>query len=375
MKRFRYDSILAADDICNLTTERDALLKHIKHKEKVVVYGPRNYGKTSLIKSVIIPEFRKSNKKSFVFFVDLMEVRSNKAIDLRMSKALESSLAESFPKKNLIESVIDTISALRPTIEFDPITSQPGITLNLDKDKNYDWWPEILKNIRDNFAKKYPCLLVFDEFQDLAAIDGVQGVIRNVLQEFSDIPMIIMGSKRHLLTKMFAIPDAPLFNFGIDLEFEPINYKEYWLYMQERFEQRDISISLEKSILLQNMLSRVPEPINMLCSELLNSLEKTEIDELDINNALKATLEGRKGRFQTLLSSLSESEEEVLVALQKYGPVQSLNGKDFLKKVNVSASGVRKVVAKLEDSGVLETNGSTYSLVDPLLAKFVDIYY
>ena len=195
-KRFRFDTILAAEDICNLNEERERLQAYIAQREKIVVYGPRNYGKTSLVKSVIIPEFEKKNKNSFVFFVDLMQVRNGKAVDLRMSKAFEASFAKSFPTKSLLESAKNIISSLRPSIEFDPITSQPSVSLNLAQDNDHDWWPDILANIRDGIAREYPCLLIFDEFQDLAFVDGAEGMIRNVLQEFTDVPIVIMVSKR-----------------------------------------------------------------------------------------------------------------------------------------------------------------------------------
>ena len=145
--------------------------------------------------------------------------------------------------------------------------------------------------------------------------------------------------------------------------------------MQERFDQKYIAIDLETSTLLQDMLLRVPEPINMVCSEILNSLQSTTVTQQDIVNALDLTLEGRRGRFQTLLSLLSESEEDLLVALQKHGPIKAITGKDFLKHVDLSASGVRKVAEKLENSGVIESTREGYKIVDPLLGCFIDRYY
>ena len=183
VKKFRYDTVLSADEICNLEDERDALLGHLQRRDKVIVYGPRNYGKTSLVKSVIIPEFRKQHKKSFVFFVDLMQVRNQAALDLRMSKAFEFAFAKSFPTKSLLENAKSILSSLRPTIDFDGMTGEPSVSLNLSTDRGHEWWAEILMNIRENLAKEYPCLLIFDEFQDLTFVDGAEGTIRNILQE------------------------------------------------------------------------------------------------------------------------------------------------------------------------------------------------
>ncbi len=55
MKRFIYDQLVTAENICNLTRERTAIGRHFVCRERVVVYAPRNFGKTSLLKNVVIP--------------------------------------------------------------------------------------------------------------------------------------------------------------------------------------------------------------------------------------------------------------------------------------------------------------------------------
>ena len=148
-------------------------------------------------------------------------------------------------------------------------------------------------------------------------------------RKFSETPIIVMGSKRHLLTKMFAVPEAPLFNFGVDLDFKPIEYKTYWAYMQERFEQKNITISLELSTELQDLLMRVPEPINMVCSHLLNDLEDVEISISDISEAIKITLEGRKSRFPDIAFNADRKRRRSFSCSAKKRASKVRNGKRF----------------------------------------------
>ena len=55
--KFKFDELLNTDEICNLKSEADFLRKAVSRNEKVVVYGRRNMGKTSLLKNVIAEEF------------------------------------------------------------------------------------------------------------------------------------------------------------------------------------------------------------------------------------------------------------------------------------------------------------------------------
>lgn len=91
--------------------------------------------------------------------------------------------------------------------------------------------PPTLRKILDelgNFASRAPLLLVLDEFQDVVDVPTAEAVFRGSLQTFPhQAPMVTMGSKKHLLTKMFARPKAPFHNWGEDLEIKPIPYGEY----------------------------------------------------------------------------------------------------------------------------------------------------
>jgi AAA+ ATPase superfamily predicted ATPase len=48
MKRFLFNTLLNEDEICNLASERKAIQKAVERGSKLVVYGRRNFGKTSL---------------------------------------------------------------------------------------------------------------------------------------------------------------------------------------------------------------------------------------------------------------------------------------------------------------------------------------
>ncbi|MBI3535021.1 MAG: hypothetical protein HY072_06000 [Deltaproteobacteria bacterium] len=122
-------------------------------------------------------------------------------------------------------------------------------------------------------------MIVLDEFQDVSFIPQALGLFRNSFQSFKNIPIILMGSKKQLLSDIFAKPSAPFAEFGIDIEFGDISYEEYWKYIQERFSQNELKISLQVAILWQDLLFRNSEAINRLGAYLVEHFQKTEITE------------------------------------------------------------------------------------------------
>lgn len=371
MKKFYYDILLDEENICNLNQEKTLLLKGIEAKKKLVVYGPRNCGKTSLVKNVIIPRFKHKHKDSFVLFCDLMEVKNLDAIDQRIQLSFQKSFSESFPKKKLIERAKEFLKNLRPQVQFDPISGQPSISLVSTTGEKSIPMSEIFETIKNEISTKVPTLIVLDEFQDISFVDQAQGLFRQSLQELKETPVVFMGSKKHLLSDIFAKPKAPLAFTGEDIEFGPIPYEEYHEYILERFAQRKITINCEDSKELQDTLYRAPESINIVCSQIYDHHKDTIVSAKEISLAIARVIEGRKSRYEEYLSNFSAKEEQVLVALAKQDFVLHPNGQDFLRLTSVSGRAIRQIFDKFMDKSIIEKSKQGYHVSDPLLYYFL----
>ena len=373
-KEFIFDTLLDESDICNLEKEKSLIISGIEEKKKLVIYGPRNYGKTSLIKNVIIKWFKNKYKKHFVIFVDLMEVDSIDAINQRIQYAFEDAFSKSFPIKNLLQSAQKIIGNLKPSLTIDPITSNPSLSIEISNNKTPSFLT-ILNEINSNISKEMNCLIVMDEFQDISLINQAQGLFRQALQEIKNLPVILMGSKEHMLSELFAVPKAPLANLGLDINFEPIDYEIYTEYIQERFSGENININLENSIYLQDLMQRIPEAINMLCYEIKRFYKSKNIDKIIIHEAIEKLLEVRSSRFLFSLSHYSEKEKELLLAIAQTGIVTHLNSTAFTKNLSSSISGINKMAKKFLNSGIIEKNSTGYQITDPLLKMYLIKFY
>ena len=209
MKKFIFDSLVDRENICDLERERRALRTAVNRGTKVVLYGPRNHGKTSVVRNIIIKDFRKKHRRGFVFFVDLLGVDDLESLAARLGSGLERCFAESFPVKNLLENAGRFLGSLRPEISVDAQTGIPSVSLKTGgapaSDAVQAIWDRIIAITRER-----PSLVVLDEFQDVAMVNQGPQVMRGGLEALEDVPAVVMGSKRHMLSDLFARPDAPL---------------------------------------------------------------------------------------------------------------------------------------------------------------------
>ncbi len=225
-----------------------------------------------------------------------------------------------------------------------------------------------------HLSKKAPVLLVFDEFQDVAGVTKAEAVFRSALQSIPhNVPVVIMGSKKHLLANIFSKPKAPLHNWGEDLEIGPLPYNEYCAYMNERFERFGLTISPSVSQILQEALHRNPEAINMVCRGIIESYrgKRKNIDESLIEPSLLRVVEKRGRRYEELFSQFSPSEQKILISLSKRPGVQQPQGKDFVASLGISAAAVRKAIHYLEDEAIIDKTAKGYRVSDPLLAHYL----
>lgn len=371
MLYFHYDVLLDEESICNRQEEKAVLKKAVREKEKVVVYGERNSGKTSLVKNVIVPYFQTLKKRSFVLFADLMEVKNISSIDQRIRSAFATAFAKSFPAKNLVKAIGSFLTGLKANITLDPLTGAPTLSLETQPNTSSPSFLKIFETLQRKISKDLPVLVVLDEFQDIAFVPEAQGLMRQIFQMLTNIPIILMGSKQHILSNIFAQPNAPLAGFGKDIEFHAIAYEDYHEYILERFKQRELKLDDKTSVNLQDLCLRNPEAINIVCAHLLEKFSQRTVTLDLIHQALKEAVDNRRSRFEMLLSQFSQKQESVLVALANFGIVHRPTASDFVNKTKVTPRSAQKILRHFADKGIITLTKKGYQINDPLLHHFL----
>lgn len=375
IKRFIYNTLVDRANICNLTNESDQLVKALQTSDKMVIYGKRDSGKTSLIKNRVIPDWLEKTPGGMAIYAELYGVKSIEDVAEKLTIYFNKAYQTTFTIRATLKATARTLGGLRPSFAISPDGSMEaslrGEAEGSPKVENFFKW--VVKLHKNGI----PVAIILDEFQDIAFAKGAEEILREELQNLDfDIPVIVLGSKQHLLAKIFQKPKAPFFNWGKRLEIRALPIDEYNAYILERF--RDHSITADSKTLenLQKTLLFNPEAINMFCSHIVHQFGDHRTDTVTLETPmiealLKEYVSSMGGEFETYLDSYTKNEAKVLTLIAKSGTLSNPLGKDTLGSLRLSASGMRKILGKLLDHADIYRESKGLVLSKPLLMHYL----
>lgn len=370
-KVFKYDVLINADDLCNRKMEQEDLLKRAKTRKRTIVFAPRRYGKTSLIKNVIGKSFFNLSRRHLVLSFDLMDVQSLESIAKRFHHGIGQSLSQRFPIKTLLRDVAQHLKGLSIQVETDPVSGQPSLSITV---KQREAKVEItgLMDVVKSLARKYPTMIILDEFHDIIFVPEAEAIFRHLLQELGGTSVFILGSKRHLLTLMFQDARAPLFHYGDETHLGPIPLKDWLIYFQERMAPKKIVMDEEELRWILTTLCDVPNAICEFGAWLVDNLSPgTGLTLGLIKQELDRMVENKQS-YAYLLQGATEKENEVMSALARGQYTIKPHSEAFLKSIRVSKSSVGKIIKQLLDRGLIEYElEKGYRISDPLLGHYL----
>ena len=319
------------------------------------------------MKNVAAARWLSENSGGFFLYADLYGVKEMHQLVARLSASFTDAFKKAFPVKTIFAEMLDMVKSLRPKTSVAPDGS---VELSFDSARTNEH--KFLADIFTQLAKLreggVKVLIVLDEFQEVHRIAEAEGLLRDCLQNLHQIPVILMGSKKHMLAKIFMAPSAPFFNWGTHLEFCHIPYDAFTDYMNERFTTIKRSIGIAESTELQNLMCRVPEAINRVCGKLMTNEAEGVITSEEIRKTIHLLIEERRSSAEEYLSTLSPMEERVLTLFGGQEAVLQPTSKKYAAALGVTPQSIRKIVGKLEDEAVLyrEIDGR-YTFADPLI--------
>ena len=119
---------------------------------------------------------------------------------------------------------------------------------------------------------------------------------------------------------------------------------------------------------------RIPEPINILCQQLIDTYNGYTITEEKMYKALYQLLENRESRYEAFLGLLSASEEKILICLAEADFIEKIQSRDFVNTTEYTPRTVGKIFKRLLEKGIIEKDTKQFRIADPLL-KFYLIRY
>ena len=339
-------------------------------RERIALFGPRQTGKTSLLREEVMPLLTKQG--TYPIYIECWADKTDPlgSINYSLQKALDNLFVEPAGLTRKLKTPVKKIGVVGASLEFgdDPSRRVPG--------SKYLQVDAILTRLLEETKKKV--VLIFDEFQAVAAgpdADAASAAIRAALTQASKrIGVIFSGSSEVMLLEAFARSKAPLYGFA-NPEPYPLLGEDFVAHVARQFKKatgRDFNQTRANRAFDQ--LGRQPEPfLNAVANAMANS--KWSIEEgLDamltpnVRNKWTVNWFGLSDLQRVALRIVFDGKRPTSAETVRYAAAQ-------LGEKRVQPSSVSRAVEALVSKGLVEAEitgqGRRYVLSDPVMVAWL----
>ncbi|MFH0947656.1 MAG: ATP-binding protein [Elusimicrobiota bacterium] len=365
---FVYGQEVFGEIFCNRTKEIKELVSDIISGQNVIVYSPRRYGKTSLIKEVL----KKAEKEGVVgIYVDLYAVLKEEDFVSIYAAAISKTLSGSMEK--IISNLKNIFKSLRPKIVINP---QGDTEIGVDLIKDTNMMIEDVGSAVKRYADKYKkqVVVVFDEFQQIGLLgtDKIEKRLRGIVQTHGrKVSYIFMGSKKHLIYDMFSNPNRPFYKIGRHYPIGKISSDKLTSFVVERFKSTGMNIPENIAKKIVDIAECHPYYVQHLGSSVWKLAEHKRIDEKTVEDALTLTLAEEKSAYSNIWDELSLNQKKVLKMLVESGQENKIYSIENLQKFNLTASVVQKTIKSLLLKELIDKSNGSYNINDVFFKQWL----
>jgi hypothetical protein len=340
----------------------------ILNGQDVVVFAPRRYGKSSLVWRVAQ---RLARDRVFVAQVDLMTTPTKEKLAEKLAKAIHDDIATPlFRAKERLR----VFSGLRiaPVVTVDAEDGSLGFSFSAGHTRDdIDATLERLFELpgRLGAERNRRVALVIDEFQEVVEIDPhLPKLMRAVFQEQPEVAHVYLGSKRHMMRRIFNDENEPFWRSAKPMELGVISPADFGPYIEARFRAID-PLVLGRVLAMTHGHPYATQELGYFLWEEAGG-RKAGLPELD--RAITSLLRSEHAHF-TLIWDHAAATQRVLLQALAAEPGRPYAG-EYRRRHNLPApSSVQRAVEALAgDELVGRDEDGNFRIVEPFLAEWIN---
>jgi hypothetical protein len=366
---FKYGPIALDDSFTDRDAEINELATDALNGQDVVVFAPRRFGKTSLVHRAAQ---RLTTETALVAEVDLWVTPTKEKLAARLAREIADILGISGKAKE-IARVFGSLR-IRPivTVEDDGSFGFSFAAGHSVTDVD-DTLERLLRMLGETAAsRKRPVVLILDEFQEIVEIDpGLTKLMRSVFQEQPEVAHIYLGSKRHLMERIFNDQNEPFWRSAKRIELGPIPADEFKPFVREGFRENDRDITDEVVDRVLEITGGHPYATQQLCYFLwAETPEGATADDERLESALSRLLVSEHTHFSDLWDRATGNQRILLSALaEEPGRPQT---RDYQTRHGLRGSSTtQKAVNALIQQELVTKHDGFVVISEPFLADWI----
>jgi len=371
---FTFGALALDEAFTNREAEIKELVSDMQNGQDVLVYAPRRYGKSSL---VLRAGQRASRKGVLVGYCDLMRTPTKERFAAALARTIYSDLESAAGQA--IERASRLFRGLRivPSMEVDPQDGSLRFVFHAGRRRaDIDDTIEGLLELPGRIAaeRERRAVLVFDEFQEILGLDPhFPKLMRAVFQEQPEVGHVYLGSKRHVLERIFDDANEPFWRSAKRLEIGTIEEAAFARFLRRRFDATEKGIDDAALNRVLEITGGHPYGTQELAYFLWELVPRGHFARPgDVEDALERALRSEHNHFAKLWDDAPYAQRLLILALAEE-PTRSLYAAEYAERRDLPTKpALQRAIGALVTKEIAgrERDG-TYRIIEPFLADWV----
>ena len=369
---FRYGALALDEAFTDREAEVEELLTDILNGQDVVVFAPRRYGKSSLVWRV---SQRAIAQDVLVAHVNLMTTPTTERFAEKLAETIHDDLASTLFRAR---ERLRVFSGLRitPIVTVDPTSGKLGFSFDAGRQpQDLDATLERLLELPGQLAAERgrKVALVLDEFQEIVDIDPeLPKLMRSVFELQPDVAHVYLGSKRHMLERIFNDENEPFWRSAKQIELGVIAPPLFRGYIESQFERTGKRIDPAVVDRVLDTTLGHPYATQELCYFVWGETAAREsAGDEQYDAALEKLLRSEHAHFGLIWEKAARAQRLVLRATARE-PGRPLMGEYRRRHGLPGPSSVQRALdALVKDELVARDASGEYQIAEPFLAEWL----
>lgn len=368
---FNFREVPVDAPFCDREKELEDLVGYARGRASVVLFSPRRYGKTSLVRRV---QKTLGDEGAVTVYADFFGVTS---VEEAASRFAKSVFAVIHGREKLWDAAVRIITSFRPVVRYDErgglsLGVEPAVARKAGEDLLDETFASFGKFVAETGGNVHVALDEFQEIADLKGSPRIEGILRAHIQQ-QRCSYFFVGSRRRILLAMFNDRRRPFYQSAINVELGPLPREDLARFVVERFREGGKGCDLESAREIVALVQAHPYYAQKLAFFVFETAAE-RVKPGDVRDGMEKLLQAERPVYEAILQGLSTGQISLLKALAKE-PGGSILSVEYMGRHRLgSVGGVQGARKKLLALDLIEEEKSAprrLSVVDPMFALWL----
>lgn len=284
------------------------------------------------------------------------------------AKAIAESMGSTV--EQVLKAAKEFFGQLTPSVTLDD-DGKPRVTFGVSRTSSAS--PEldqVLAAPAEIAARgKKRVVIVFDEIQRILEYesDKVERQLRSIIQRHAAVSYLFLGSRKHLIQKMFLDRSRPLYRSAGHYPLGPIEARHWLSFIRKKFRESGKDIPDDVTAAVCELTGGHPFYTQHLCHALWELCDPGKAaTQAMMREAVQLLIERESYAYTALWESLTLSQRRLLTGLasEEEKPAKVFSSA-FLQRYGLgSASSAQRAAATLIDRDVIDRDNGSFVVAD-----------